>query len=50
MSWEVVGAAGNVIGAFAVVVSIVFLAIEVRHNTASNRLAAEKDIANAITT
>ena len=50
MSWEIIGALGNVIGAIAVVVSIIFLAVEVRHNTASNRLAAEKDIANSITT
>ena len=50
MDWETIGALGNVIGVGAVVVSIVFLAIEVRHNTASNRLSTEKDIANAITT
>ena len=50
MSWEEISAIGNLIGGVAVVVSIIFLAIEVRHNTASNRLATEKDIANAITT
>jgi hypothetical protein len=33
MSWEAIGAVGELIGAVAVVVSVVYLAVQVRHNT-----------------
>ena len=33
MNWEAIGAIGQVVGAFAVVISVVYLAVQVRRNT-----------------
>jgi hypothetical protein len=44
MNWEAIGAIGEVIGAVAVVVTLVYLAAQIRHNTMSNRNAALQTI------
>jgi hypothetical protein len=33
MNWEAIAAVGELIGALAVVVSIVYLSVQIRHNT-----------------
>ena len=40
MNWETVGAAGEIIGAIAVIISIIYLALQVRQNTAALRSSA----------
>lgn len=40
MNWEAVGATGEVIGALAVVVTLAYLAIQVRQNTAAQKSGA----------
>jgi len=41
MNWEAIGAIGEVIGAFAVVASLIYLAGQIRHN---NRLASSNSL------
>jgi hypothetical protein len=38
MSWEAIGAIGEVVGAIAVVLTLVYLAVQVRENTKSSRI------------
>jgi len=45
MNWDAIGAVGEVVGATAVVVSIVYLSIQIRQNTRTTKLRVEKDIA-----
>jgi len=45
MNWDAIGAVGEVVGAIAVVVSIVYLSIQIRQNTRTTKLSVEKDIA-----
>jgi hypothetical protein len=45
MNWNAIGAAGEVFGAIAVVVSVVYLAIQVRKQTEEARLAATRELA-----
>lgn len=45
MNWEAIGAIAEVIGAVAVVASVIYLAFQVRENT---RLSAEQTVATAI--
>ena len=45
MNWDAIGAVGEVVGAMAVVVSIVYLSIQIRQNTRTTKLSVEKDIA-----
>ena len=45
MNWEFVGTIAEVIGAVAVVASVIYLAFQVRENT---RLSAEQTVASAI--
>jgi hypothetical protein len=40
MNWEAVGAVGEIIGAVAVIVSIIYLALQVRQNTGALRSSA----------
>ena len=37
MNWEAIGAVGEVLGAFAVVLTLVYLAVQIRQNTSSTR-------------
>ena len=41
MDWTAIGALGEVLGAVAVVVSVVYLAAQVRHNTESQQRRRE---------
>ena len=41
MNWEAIAAVGEIVGATAVVVSLVYLAVQIRQNTRSNRVSAE---------
>ena len=47
MNWEAVGALGEWIGAFAVVISIIFLAQQVRSNTRTLKARAAYDASNS---
>jgi hypothetical protein len=44
MNWQAIGAMGEVVGGLAVVLSVLYLAIQVRHNTAEMRAAASESI------
>jgi len=44
MNWEAIGAAGEVFGAIAVVISVVYLAIQVRKQIEESRLSATREL------
>ena len=48
MDWNAIGAMGEVIGAAAVVISLIYVALQVRQNTASSKSTVETEIALAI--
>ena len=37
MNWEAIGAVGEILGAIAVLLSLAYLAVQIRQNTASVR-------------
>lgn len=43
MNWEAIGASGELIGAFAVVVSLIYVGVQVRHSAGAVRSAAATD-------
>jgi hypothetical protein len=45
LNWEAIGATGEVLGSIAVVVTLAYLAIQIRQNTQSNRTAAIQTMA-----
>jgi hypothetical protein len=45
MNWDAAGAIGEVIGAAAVVISVIYLAVQVRRQTDQARLAATRELA-----
>src|SRR5512139_1174321 len=47
MNWEAIGAIGEIIGAGAVVVSIVYLSIQIRSNTRATRGSASYEAAHS---
>ena len=47
MNWDAISAISEAGGAIAVVVSIIYLSIQIRQNTRSTKLSVEKDIATA---
>ncbi len=49
MNWDAIGAAGEVGGAIAVVVSVLYLAFQVRQNTVHSRAYSQRDMLNEIT-
>ncbi len=49
MNWDAMGAVGEVIGASAVVISVVYLALQIRKQTNVSRLAATRELNNQIT-
>lgn len=49
MNWDAVGAVGEIVGAIAVVVSLVYLSIQIRQNTRSNQTSAEIESLQQIT-
>jgi hypothetical protein len=46
MNWDAIGAVGEIIGALAVVFSIVYLAIQIRQNAKSLQSTVEQSISN----
>jgi len=47
MNWDAIGAVGEIIGAMAVVISVVYLGVQIRRQTDQARLAATREIAIA---
>ena len=48
MNWEAIGAVGEILGAIGVIVTLGYLAVQIRQNTASNRQAAARSTVDAI--
>ena len=46
MNWDAIGAIGEMIGASAVVISVVYLALQIRKQTHESRLAATRELNN----
>ena len=46
MNWDTAGALGEVIGAAAVVVSVIYLALQIRRQTDQSKLEATRELAN----
>ena len=44
MNWDAIGAVGEIVGAFAVVVSLVYVAAQIRHNTAAVRVSTHQGL------
>ena len=49
MNWEALGAIGEIIGALAVFVTLVYLATQIRQNTSAVRAAAQDSSVGAVT-
>ena len=49
MNWEAISAIGQAVGAFAVVVSLIYLATEVRSNARPTREASLRSVSDAVT-
>ena len=47
VNWEAISAIGQIVGAFAVVISLIYLASEVRRNTRATQLAAMRSMHDA---
>jgi len=47
MNWDAIGAIGENIGALAVVISVIYLGIQIRKQTAESRLAATRELSNS---
>ena len=45
MNWEAIGAIGEVVGAIAVIVTLVYLSIQIRSNTIATQTASRQDVA-----
>ena len=50
MNWEAIGAIGEVAGAIGVIVTLIYLSIQIRHNTRSSRLASFQSTTEMLTT
>lgn len=48
MNWEAIGAVGEIVGAAGVIVTLGYLAVQIRQNTASNRQATARSTVDAI--
>lgn len=46
MNWDAIGAVGEMIGAAAVVISVIYLATQIRKQTQEGRLAATRELAS----
>lgn len=46
MNWDAIGAIGELIGATAVVISVVYLAVQIRGQTSESRLAATRELSS----
>ncbi len=49
MNWNALGAVGEVVGALAVVLTLGYLAVQIRHSTKSAEDAAFRDVFSAVT-
>ena len=49
MNWDAIGAVGEIIGAAAVVASLVYLSIQIRHNSKIAEAASLKDVIDGFT-
>jgi hypothetical protein len=47
VNWEAISAIGQIVGAFAVVISLIYVAVEVRRNTRASRLTAMRSMSDA---
>ena len=47
MNWEAISAIGQLVGALTVVISLIYLASEVRRNTRASQLAAMRSMSDA---
>ena len=47
MNWDAIGAIGEILGALAVVVSVFYLAVQIRQNTKSMKAGAERELSLA---
>ena len=47
MNWDAIGALAEAAGAFGVLISIIYLAVQVRHNTEESRIARGQDLVTA---
>lgn len=48
MNWEAIGAVGEVLGAVVVVASVIYLGVQIKHNTRASRDEAYRDIFTAV--
>jgi hypothetical protein len=48
VNWEAIAAIGEVVGAAGVIASLIYLAVQIRQNTAALRAANLRDVVNAI--
>jgi hypothetical protein len=48
MNWEAISAIGQMVGAIAVVISLIYLTREVRNNARATRLASMRSLSEAI--
>jgi len=48
MNWEAAGAIGEIVGALAVVITLVYLAVQLRQNAMSQRATVEQQIATGL--
>jgi hypothetical protein len=44
MNWDVISAVSEVVAAIAVIVSVIYLATQIKHQTAESKLAATRDL------
>lgn len=44
MNWDAIAAVGEIMGALAVVVSVAYLAVQIRKQTAESRLTAAREL------
>ena len=47
MNWEAAGALGEILGAIGVILTLVYLAIQIKRNTAALRVNAMQDLSQA---
>ena len=43
MNWEALGASGEIVGAFGVIVTLIYLALQIRQNTRASRVSAVQE-------
>lgn len=48
MNWDAIGAVGELVGAVAVVVTLVYLALQIRHNTNQSRASSHHAISDSL--